>query len=74
MFTEGESVLHMVDDETHLSAAQFVEPFPNNLSGTLYLRYGHPFTLDCQTHKLLMMAHNSEKVMVEICEIHDIEW
>ena len=45
-----------------------------NLSGRQYSRYGQLFKLDCQTPQFLMMAHNSEMLFVEICEIHDFEW
>ena len=53
-------MVHMTDDETHLSAAQFVYPITLILTGKLYLHYGKLSIHNNKTHKSLVMAHNLE--------------
>ena len=49
MNIEGTPVLHMVEDATHFSEAQFLEQLTTESIWEKYLRYGQLSTLDSQT-------------------------
>ena len=60
LYIEGVPVLHMVDDTTHHSAAQFFEPLTKNPFGKQCLPYGNPSILEYPTHKYSMTDHSSD--------------
>ena len=73
MFIEGAPVLHMIDDTTHSSAGQFVEPLTTESFRETIL------TLRANVYTVLLNAlvfddgSHFRDAFVEICEIHDFE-
>ena len=73
MYIEGVSVLQMVDEATHFSAAQFVHAVTTEsvwetvlmLCKTVYI--GESGALVCDNGSQF-------RDFLQICEIHDVEW
>ena len=74
MYIERALVLHMVDDTTYLSAAQFVDQLTiESFCETILTLWTTVYTGLPNT---LVFDDGSQfrDTVVEICEIHDVEW
>ena len=74
MYIEGASLLHMVDDATHFSAVQFVQPLTN------WIFLGdHTYVMGNWLHWIASILGFDDVLQFrdtfeEICRIHDDEW
>ena len=60
MYIEGAPVLHMIDDATHFSAAQYIEPLTTESFREIILTLWETVYTELPNKLVLMMLQNSE--------------
>ena len=74
MYIEGAPVLHMLDDETHFSAAKFVEPLTSESIWETILTIWITVYTSLPNTVVFDDGSQFKDTFVEMCEIHDVEW
>ena len=74
MCIEGTSVLHMFDDATHFSAAQFIEPPTTESVWETILTLWATVHTGLSNTVVFDDGSQFRDSSVEICDIHDAEW
>ena len=73
MYIDGTPVLHMDDDATHFSAAQFIEPLTTKFVWETILPSWEAVYIGLPNTLVFDDGSQFRDVFVEICEINDVK-
>ena len=74
MNIDGAAVLHMVDDATYFSAAQFIKPLTNESVWETIITLWDSVYIESPNTLVFDNFSQFRDTFVEICEIHHVEW